>query len=206
MPGRMVTLDEAAPIWERFYTVAPLVLIGSREPDGTYDFAPKHMATPLGWGNYFGFVCAPSHGTYRNIVREGAFTVTYPRPTQIVLTSLAATPRDHDDVKPALRVLPTLPAQRVDGRFVADGYLFLECTLDRVVDGFGLNSLIAGRVIAARADEGALRTSEREDEEVLRSAPPLAYLAPGRYTEIRQAHAFPFPAGHAFPFPAGFRR
>ena len=25
--------------------------LGTREPDGGYDLAPKHMATPLGWDN-----------------------------------------------------------------------------------------------------------------------------------------------------------
>ena len=66
MPRDVVTLDTAFPIWERFFTVAPLVLIGTREVDGTYDLAPKHMVTPLGWGNYFGFVCTPRHATYAN--------------------------------------------------------------------------------------------------------------------------------------------
>ena len=64
--------------------------------------APKHMVSPLGWQNFFGFVCTPRHRTYQNIRREGAFTVTFPRPSQVVLTSLSAAPRDDDDVKPAL--------------------------------------------------------------------------------------------------------
>ncbi|HMB08128.1 MAG TPA: flavin reductase [Isosphaeraceae bacterium] len=195
MSERVVTLDATVPIWDRFFTVAPLVLIGTREADGTYDLAPKHMAMPLGWQNYFGFVCAPSHGTYRNLAREGAFTVTYPRPTQVLLASLAAAPRSDDDVKPSLCALPTFRARQVDGIFVAEGSLFLECTLDRVIDGFGANVLVSGRIVAAHADEEALRVSEREDEEVLQAAPLLAYLSPGRYAEIRQAYAFPFPVG-----------
>jgi flavin reductase (DIM6/NTAB) family NADH-FMN oxidoreductase RutF len=116
-----------------------------------------------------------------------------------VLTSLAAAPRcDDADTKLGLTALAVLPARVVDGVFVEEGYLFLECELGRVVDGFGENSLVTGRVVAAYADEEAIRTSERDDGEVLRSAPLLAYLSPGRYTEIR--------GGHAFPFPAGFRR
>ena len=92
-PGSVVTLDERAELWEQCFLVAPLVLVGSRDADGGYDFAPKHMATPLGWDRYFGFVCTPRHSTYRNVERRRAFTVTFPRPNQIVQTSLAASRR-----------------------------------------------------------------------------------------------------------------
>src|SRR5262247_1436526 len=108
------TLEADLPIWERFFTVAPLVLIGTRENE-RYDLAPKHMVTPMGWENYFGFVCAHRHRTYQNIQRERAFTVSYPRPTQLVLTSLAAAPRCGDDTKPSLLALPTFPASQIDG-------------------------------------------------------------------------------------------
>ena len=83
----LVELDVGQPIWDRFFWVAPLVLIGTREPDGGHDLAPKHMVTPLGWQNYFGFVCTPRHGTYGNAQRTGVFTVTYPRPEQLVTVS-----------------------------------------------------------------------------------------------------------------------
>ena len=193
----MIALDIDRPIWERFFTVAPLVIIGSREENGSFDLAPKHMVTPLGWQNYFGFVCTPRHRTYQNIQREKVFTVTFARPTQVVLTSLAAAPRDDDDVKPVLALLPTQPARTVDGIFLEDGYVFLECSLDRIIDDFGENSLIAGRVLAAQVAEDALRYSECEDSDVLLAAPLVAYLAPGRYAEIRSGHAFPYPVGFA---------
>jgi hypothetical protein len=44
----LVQISTATPIWERFFTVAPLVLIGTQEEDG-YDIAPKNLAMPLGW-------------------------------------------------------------------------------------------------------------------------------------------------------------
>ncbi len=191
----LVALDPSRPIWERFFTVAPLVIIGTRDESGAFNLAPKHMVTPLGWKNYFGFVCTPRHRTYQNIQRQRAFTVTYPRPSQVILTSLAAAPRDDDDTKPVLALLPTRPARTMDGIFVEDGYLFLECALDRIIDDFAENSLIAGRVLAAQVAEDALRHFEREDADVLLAAPLMAYLAPGRYAEIRSAHAFPYPAG-----------
>lgn len=191
----LVTLDVASPIWDRFFMVAPLVIVGTCEPDGTYDLAPKHMALPMGWQNYFGFICTPEHGTYQNIKRDRIFTVTFPRPSQVVMASLAAAPRCEDQVKYGLKVLPTFPARKLEGVFLEDGYLFLECTLDRIVDGFGRNSLITGQIVAAHVDEEALRVSEREDEAVLRSVPLLAYLPPGRYAAIEESEAFPFPVG-----------
>lgn len=192
LPQHIHTLPIDLPIWERFFTVAPLVLIGTKEGTG-YDLAPKHLVTPLGWDNYFAFVCAPRHRTYQNIQHAQAFTVSYPRPTQLVLTSLAAAPRCGDDTKPSMPMLPTFPASRIDGIFIEDAAIFLECTLDRIVDGFGDNSLITGRIIAAHAHHDVLRTSEREDQEIIRQAPLLAYLPPGRMTAISESYSFPFP-------------
>ena len=186
------TLEPDLPIWDRFYTVAPLVLIGTKETEG-YDLAPKHMVTPLGWENYFAFVCAPRHRTYQNILQEKVFTVSYPRPTQLVLASLAAAPRCGDDTKPSLLALPTFPASQIDGVFVAEGYIFLECQLDRVIDGFGVNSLITGRIVAAHVHEDALRTSDRDDQDVIHQAPLLGYLSPGRIATVASSYSFPFP-------------
>jgi len=50
-----------------------------------------------------------------------------------------------------------------DGVLVEDGCFFLECELDRVVDGFGINSLVIGRVVAAQADRDALRSLDPDD-------------------------------------------
>jgi flavin reductase (DIM6/NTAB) family NADH-FMN oxidoreductase RutF len=191
----LVQLDVSQPIWDRFFWVAPLVVVGTREPGGEIDFAPKHMATPLGWQNHFGFVCTPRHRTYQNAKRERAFTVSYPRPDQIVLTSLAAAPRCGSEDKPSLAALPTAPAEVVPGALLRDAYLHLECQLEEIVDGFGDNSLIAGKIVSARADETALRVTDQDDQDLLAQSPLLAYLSPGRYTRIDRSFSFPFPAG-----------
>lgn len=190
----IVTLHGDTPVWERAFTVNPLVLVGTRE-DGGYDLAPKHMAAPMGWENYFGFVCTPRHRTYRNVRREGAFTVTYPRPTQVLLASLAASPREDGKSKPLLDALATFPASEVDGVFLEDGYLFLECVLDRVVDDFGDNSLIAGRIVASHVHRDYLRASGRDDNDLIHGSRLLAYLSPGRYAEIGESNSFPYPSG-----------
>jgi flavin reductase (DIM6/NTAB) family NADH-FMN oxidoreductase RutF len=192
---RLLTLDVSQPIWDRFFTVAPLVAIGTKEADGRYDLAPKHLAMPLGWDNYFGFACTPSHCTYQNIRREGEFTASFLHPDRIVELSLAAAPRDEVGHKLSLAALPTVPARAIDGVFLASSYLRLECQLDRIIDGFGINSLIVGKIIAAQLEEAALRQGDRDDAEILAQSPLLAYLSPGRFARIDSSFSFPFHAG-----------
>ncbi len=153
------------------------------------------MAMPLGWQNYYAFVCSPRHATYRNIARERQFTVSFPRPTQVVESSLAASPRCEDQSKPVLSTLPTRRTTTVDGVVLEDCYLALECRLHLVVDGFGANSLIIGHVVAASADEAFLRMDDRDEGEQLVQSPLLAYVSPGRYAEIQRTTRFPLPKG-----------
>ena len=120
----------------------------------------------MSWKNHFGFVCTPRHNTYQNILRNSEFTVTYMRPSQTVLASLAATPRCDDGSKPITQALPTFAAEKVNASLVQDGYLFLECELHQIIDDLGDNSLIMGRIIAARVAEDALRSSELDDEDL----------------------------------------
>ena len=191
----LVSLRTDLSIWERFFSVAPLVVIGSREESGAHDLAPKHMAGPVSWENYFGFVCAPNHSTYVNIRREEAFTVSYPSGDQVVLASLAASPRCDDGSKTAVHALPTFPAREIDGVFLRDSSLCLECKLHLIVDGFGTNSLITGTVVAAYVHRDALRSEDRDDQKLVAEQPLLVYLHPGRFAEIRDSQSFPFPAG-----------
>ena len=194
---QFVSLTTEKPIWDRVFSVAPLVIVGSKEGDGHYNLAPKHLAMPLGWENYYCFVCSPRHTTYHNIRHHGAFTVSFPRPSDVVTASLAAAPRCEDQSKPTLLVLPTFPARSVDGVLVEQCYLFLECTLHSVLDGFGPNSLIIGNVVAAAAHADALRDADRDEADQLFQFPLLAYLSPGRLAEIRHTTAFPFPQGYS---------
>lgn len=195
LSDRLINLDLNQPLWNRFFSVAPLVIIGTREEDGSYDLAPKHMAMPLGWDNYFGFICTPRHHTYQNIDREGVFTVSFPQPDQVVLASLTATPRGENQIKLAMNALPTFKANHIDGVLLQQGYLFLECQLERIIDGFGENSLIVGQIVAAQVLESALRRCDRDDQDILLEVPLLAYLPPGRYATINHSLSFPFPMG-----------
>jgi flavin reductase (DIM6/NTAB) family NADH-FMN oxidoreductase RutF len=180
-------------LWQRVFTVAPLVLVGTKDTDGTYDLAPKHMAMPLGWGDRYCFVCTPRHRTYRNIERHGFFTVSFPRHFQIVQASLAATQREADGTKPTLAALPTFPARSIDGMLVHGCYLLLECELDRFVDVDDA-SLVIGRIVAASALEDAIRDPDRDDAELLHRLSPLAFLSPSRFAAVDDTQSFPYPA------------
>ena len=188
----LVELSTATPIWERFFTVAPLVLVGTKEGDG-YDLAPKHLALPLGWENYFGFVCTPRHATFRNLMLHPEFTVSFPGADRILDASLSEGGRTANRSKPTLAALPTFPAKAIDGVLVGGCALYLECVLDRLVDGFGENSLVVGRIVAASVLRSALRGTDVDDSDLLHGLRPLVYLAPGRFGVVEKTHAFPLP-------------
>jgi len=188
----LIELPLGPGLWDRVFTVAPLVLVGTKEAGG-WDFAPKHMAMPLGWEGFYCFACTPRHATYRNVKAHSQFTVSFPRPEQILETSFAAGGRYQDDAKPALGAVPTAPARVVDGQVVQGCPLYLECELERIVDGFGPNSLIVGRVVAASAAREALRGAEVDDADLVHRLGLLAYLAPGRFAVVRDSLSFPFP-------------
>jgi len=191
----LVELNPTLSVWGRVFTASSLVVIGTREGDG-YDLAPKHMAGPLGWEGWYGFVCTPTHATYHNARETGAFTASYPRPDQVVVASLTAAPRcGEGEPTPGLDALPTVPARTVQGRVLRDASMVLECELDRIIDGFGEASLVVGRIVSARAHPDALRTTGVDDEEVVRRLPILTYLSPGRYAALDHSQPFPFPAG-----------
>ena len=190
----LITLKSHIPIWDRVYTVAPLVVIGSNGKRG-HDLAPKHMATPIGFGNYFGFVCTPRHCTYENIQESGVFTVSFPTPDQIVSTSLSASPnhRHASETSNIISALPTIKATEMDVLMVQGAYLYLECKLIKIVDGFDDYSLITGKICKAHVNKEYLRTSERDEDHQLRQHPLLAYIANGRFASVSETYNFPFP-------------
>lgn len=190
----LTSLNMEFPVWDQIFTVHPLVVIGTQNKDSSPNFAPKHMAFPLGWDNYFGFVCTPKHTTYQNIKEREEFTVTYPKPDQVVATSLTASPRTEENEKPTLDSLETFEATNVGGSFLKNGYAFLECKLIKFVDGFGENSLILAEIVAARAWSNVIKNPSKTDSESIYNHPRLVYISPGRYAVIDETYAFPFPA------------
>lgn len=188
----IVKLEDES-VFERAFAAYSVVLVGTKEPETDYNLAPKHMVTPLGWSGYYGFACSPDHGTSQNIKRTEEFTISYPRPDQIVSISLSAETRDSNDEKPALEALETLEAPTIDAPFVAEGYIYLECKLKKIVDDLGENNFIIGEIVNKYVHEDALRQPDRDDADLIKENPILAYLHPERYTEIEYSQAFPFP-------------
>lgn len=188
----LVPLQLDDSLWERVFQVAPLVVVGTREPDGGHDFAPKHRVVTL-TPRHFGFVCRESHATYRNALREQAFTVSWPGPGQIVMTAAAAAPRCEDDEKKAMRGLPTVPAKYVEGELLAGCSLYVECRLDRVIDDLDEDCLIIGRIVAAWAAPDALRNHDALDRTLVHQRPMIAYLHPSQFATIDESVGFPFP-------------
>lgn len=189
-----VELELNDELWDHVFQVAPLVMVGTREPDGRFDFAPKHKVVTL-TPQHFGFVCRESHATLRNARREQAFTVSWPSPRHIVMTSAAATPRCLDGEKKSLRAFQTVPATKVEGVLLDDCALGIECEVDRVIDDLGKDCLVIGRVVAAHADADAMRSTRMRDSEVVHQHPLLAYLHPSQFATIERSVGFPFAKG-----------
>lgn len=192
-------LDISNPIWEKIFTVSPLVVVGTKEGH-KYNLAPKHMAIPIGVDNYFGFVCTPKHKTYQNITKTKEFTVSFPLPNQLVLASLSASPRNEDNLeaKPIIDILPTIKGSSVNALCIAESYLFLECKLFKIVDGFNENSIITGTIKAAYCHKEYLKVSEKDEQQQIKEHPILAYIAHGRFARISETYKFPFPKNFKF--------
>ncbi|WP_373017001.1 hypothetical protein [Muriicola sp.] len=76
---------------------------------------------------------------------------------------------------------------------IAGAYLYLECELFRIIEGFDDYGLITGKIRAAHVDKDYLKVSEVDEREQLMKNPLLAYIAQGRYAKISETFNFPFP-------------
>lgn len=192
----LVKLNIANSFWDQVFTVAPLIVVGTKE--GTdYDLAPKHMATPIGQSNYYAFVCTPNHSTYHNVKKTREFSVSFPIPDKIVLTSLSASPRceDLNYKKSIVDILPTEKCESIDSVFFKDSYLFLECELVKIIDGFDNYSIIAGKIKEAFVNKDYIKVFDKEEYSQIYNNPLLAYIAYGRFARINETFSFPFPKG-----------
>lgn len=187
-------LELSSPVWDRIFMVAPLVVVGTREKN-EYDIAPKHMAFPVGFENYFGFVCTPNHGTYQNIRKTREFTVSFPLPEDIVPVSLSATSREGMISKydTLISSLPVVRAEKMDLPVLRDAYLTFECSAFKIIDGFGENSIITGEIKAASVRKEYLMASDADAQKQLNEHNLLAFIAPNRFARISETQSFPFP-------------
>jgi flavin reductase (DIM6/NTAB) family NADH-FMN oxidoreductase RutF len=158
-----------------------------------YDLAPKHMVTPMGWDNYFGFVCAPRHATYRNVLRtKDSFTVSYlgPEPAR------AREPDGGASLRRGRKTVAPRPADRACRARVraAPVRSVRAARVPPSIESskrFGENGLIIGKIVAARVHRSAARAFELEDERLIEESPLLVYVAPGQYARVDESHSFP---------------
>jgi len=61
--NNLIKLNTKESIWDHVFMIAPLIVVGTKEGEN-YDLAPKHMATPIGFSDFFAFICTPNHSTY----------------------------------------------------------------------------------------------------------------------------------------------
>ena len=189
-----ISLNVKESIWEHFYTVAPLVVIGSKEEQG-FDLAPKHMATPLGFSDFFGFVCTPRNNTYHNIKKHLRFSVSFVKPDQILLSSLAAMPRCavKDFPQEITNQIPTITLNNEASIFVKDSYVMLDCSLHKIIDGFDDYSLITGKIEQAMVHKNYKIVSDEGHQKQIYDHPLLAYIAQGRFASIKETLSYPYP-------------
>lgn len=189
-----ISLDVKESIWEHFYTVAPLVVIGTKEGEG-FDLAPKHMATPMGFSDFFGFVCTPRHKTYHNIKESQRFSVSFVKPDQILLSSLAAMPRCAvtDFPTEITNQIPTVKSNDGGAIFVRDSYVMLDCSSYKIIDGFDDYSLITGKINKAQVHKHYKIISNEGNQKQIYDHPLLAYVAQGRFASIKETMKYPYP-------------
>ena len=189
-----ISLDVKESIWEHFYTVAPLVVIGTKEENG-FDLAPKHMATPLGFSDYFGFVCTPRHKTYHNIKDHKRFSVSFVKPDQVLMSSLAAMPRAavKDFSEEITNQIPTMYNEQGTSIYLKDSYVILDCLLYKIIDGFDDYSMICGKIEAAWVDKDYRVVSDEGQQKQIYEHPLLAYIAQGRFASIKKTWSYPYP-------------
>ncbi len=79
---KWISLDVEFPVWNQFFTVAPFVVIGTKEGED-YDLAPKHMVTPLGHDNTLVLFVHQTMQLITMLERKRLFTVSFPRPNRL---------------------------------------------------------------------------------------------------------------------------
>ena len=192
--NNFISLNPKESLWEHFYTVAPLIVVGSKN-NGDFNLAPKHMATPIGFSNYFGFVCTPRHVTYQNIKKEKKFTVSFVKPSQLVTASLAASPRGENkkNFKEVIKCLSTFSTSKKNNLFITDSYVLFECSLYKVIDGFDDYSIITGKIDTAWVHKEDKIYSDIDEQQHLYNNPLLVYISQGRFANVKETFNFPFP-------------
>jgi flavin reductase (DIM6/NTAB) family NADH-FMN oxidoreductase RutF len=175
-----VELSGAATGWHPPPLVGQVVLVTTRNKDGTTNIAPKCWASMVASDPpHVAFNCNRGHWTAQNVLRSREFVVNIPGvelAEMVWRVSQLPHPRPVEDAG-----FTALPANRVKPPRIAECRAHLECTLVEHKD-FGEEVWLLGRVVAASADPEV--ASANDPFAVMRS---FVYLAPGTYGVIGRA-------------------
>jgi len=176
----------------RFFRPASLVLVTTMSPLGIPNVAPKTQVMPVGRKGYWAFACCDRHHTYQNVAQQGEFVINIPGPELIEQVSRAAAefPPGADEISGA--GLTAIPSHVVGVPSLAECRVHLECKKERILDGFGEESLIIGEVVAVTVNESLVDAGV----EILEEHPLLVYVYPGHYAGIKGAKRFRFPRNY----------
>ena len=182
----LVEISTEAPIWERFFTVAPLVLVATKRAATT---TSRRSISPCRSAGRTTSASSAARRTrrHRNLEAHPEFTVSFPRGRPDRQSSLlAAGSRLDDRSKPTLAPFRSSRPARWTACSSRAAALYLECALERVIDGFGENSLIVGRdrrrsAVDARRSAGSRSTTRISSTSSCRCS---CTSRPGRFAEV----------------------
>jgi flavin reductase (DIM6/NTAB) family NADH-FMN oxidoreductase RutF len=175
-----VELSGAATAWHSPPLVGQVVLVTTRNKDGTTNIAPKCWASMVASDPpHVAFNCNREHWTAQNVLRSREFVVNIPGvelADKVWQVSGLPHPRPVETAG-----FTVLPASRVKPPRIAECRAHLECKLVDHKD-FGQEVWLLGRVVAASADSDVAGATD--PYAVMRS---FVYLAPGTYGVIGRA-------------------
>jgi flavin reductase (DIM6/NTAB) family NADH-FMN oxidoreductase RutF len=149
--SRKVALPLSIATWRPAPLVGQVVLVTTRNEDGTSNIAPKCWASMVASAPLtLGFNCNLDHWTARNVLRSRQFVVNVPGAelaSRVWAIAGLAHPRPVEAAG-----FTSLPATKVQPPRVAECRAHLECVLDRHLI-FGREVFLVGRVVAASADK-----------------------------------------------------
>jgi len=187
-----VSLELERYVGAFFPLPSAVALITTVSPSGVVNVAPKTQVMPVGRHNYWGFACCKQHHTYTNVVEQGEFVVNMPGLELIGKISDASQefPEGTDEL--AAIGLCRFPSLQVRVPSITECGVHIECVRHTVLDAFGGDSLIIGRVVAARVDSELMLAPQH----TMSKKPLLVYVHPNHYTIIRDFAPFAFPPNY----------
>jgi flavin reductase (DIM6/NTAB) family NADH-FMN oxidoreductase RutF len=182
--SRKVALPLSISEWRPAPLVGQVVLVTTRNADGTSNIAPKCWAGMVASAPLtLAFNCNLTHWTARNVLRSREFVVNVPG-AELASRVWAIPGLPHPRSVESAGFTP-LPSTKVKPPRVEECRAHLECVLDRYVK-YGREVVLFGRIVAASADKAVAEA--RDPFALLRS---FVYLEPGTYGIIgraRRAH------------------